>query len=70
MIGCIGRVGCNNPISLNSLIGLNRHSGERIGRYWRMAKDYEKLTEISEAMVHIAMKNLMSKRLNTKQGVL
>ena len=34
-----------------------------LGRHRRMSKDYEQLTENSEAMVLIAMINLMSKRL-------
>lgn len=34
-----------------------------LGRYRRMSKDYEQLPENSEAMVHIAMINLMSRRL-------
>lgn len=37
-----------------------------LGRYRRMSKDYEGLPENSEAMVHIAMINLMSKRLATR----
>ena len=34
-----------------------------LGRYRRMSKDYEQLPESSEAMILIAMINLMSKRL-------
>jgi putative transposase len=34
-----------------------------LGRYRRMSKDYEQLPENSEAMIHIAMINLMSRRL-------
>jgi putative transposase len=34
-----------------------------LGRYRRMSKDYEGLTDNSEAMIHLAMINLMSRRL-------
>jgi len=34
-----------------------------LGRYRRLSKDYEQLTENSEAMVLISMMNLMSRRL-------
>ena len=34
-----------------------------LGRYRRMSKDYEQLPENSEAMIQIAMINLMSRRL-------
>lgn len=34
-----------------------------LGRYRRLSKDYERLVETSEAVVKIAMINLMSRRL-------
>lgn len=34
-----------------------------LGRYRRMSKDYEALTESSEAMIYIAMTNLLLHRL-------
>jgi len=37
-----------------------------IGRYRRMSKDYEYLTESSEAMIYLAMMRLMLKRLARK----
>ena len=36
-----------------------------LGRYRRFAKDYEQRTDNSEAMIYIAMINLMTKRLAT-----
>lgn len=38
-----------------------------LGRYRRLSKDYEQLTDNSEAMALIAMINLMSKRLAQHQ---
>lgn len=37
-----------------------------IGRYWRMSKDYEYLTESSEAMIYLAISRLMLRRLARK----
>ena len=34
-----------------------------LGRYRRLSKDYEELPESSEAMIYLAMINLMSRRL-------
>jgi len=34
-----------------------------LGRYRRLSKDYEKLTETSEAMIHMAMIHIMVRRL-------
>jgi putative transposase len=34
-----------------------------LGKYRRLSKDYEALPETSEAMIHLAMINLMSRRL-------
>jgi putative transposase len=40
-----------------------------ISRYRRHSKDYERNPETSEAMIHIAMINLMSRRLARQTGV-
>lgn len=34
-----------------------------VGRYCRMSKDYEYLTESSEALIHLTMSRLMLRRL-------
>lgn len=34
-----------------------------LGRYRRLSKDYEELTETSETMIYLAMINLMTRRL-------
>lgn len=34
-----------------------------LGRYRRLSKDYEELTESSESMIYLAMINLMTRRL-------
>ena len=38
-----------------------------LGRYRRMSKDYEQLPQNSEAMILLAMINLMSRRLAAKR---
>ena len=35
-----------------------------LGRYRRLSKDYEGLTDTSEAMIYLAMINLMARRLS------
>jgi putative transposase len=40
-----------------------------IGRYRRHSKDYERNPETSEAMIHLAMINLMSRRLAKAKGI-
>ena len=39
-----------------------------LGRYRRLAKDYEQRTDNSEAMIRIAMINLMSRRLGSAKS--
>ena len=39
-----------------------------LGRYRRLSKDYEALTEVSEAMIYAAMTQLMLRRLTRKQA--
>ena len=35
-----------------------------LGRYRRLSKDYEELTDTSESMIYLAMINLMTRRLS------
>ena len=35
-----------------------------LGRYRRLSKDYEELTETSESMIHLAMINVMTRHLS------
>ena len=39
-----------------------------LGRYRRLSKDYEELTQTSEAMIYIAMNCLLTRRLSQKEG--
>ena len=40
-----------------------------IGRCWRHSKDYERNPASSEAMIHMAMIGLMSRRLTRQKGI-